>query len=122
MQLIKIHEDDRGEISILKNLLTLPEVTIFKTKARYARGGCIHPFSDEYCCVVEGTILYTIGENRAVYQKGASVFIPKNTPHYFESLQDSIVLEWGATSEEKKNKHASYRKIVDCINAGVHSK
>ena len=45
-------------------------------------------------------------------------FIPRNTPHYFIALEDSIILEWGATPEEKINKHKEFRKMVDDINDG----
>lgn len=116
MQLIKIHEDERGSISIVKGLIHIPELTLFKTNKGFARGGCIHPYSDEYCCIVDGSVRYVIGANGDIFTKGMSVLIPKNTPHYFEALEDCIVLEWGATSEEKRNKHSDFRSIVDKIN------
>jgi len=40
-----------------------------------------------------------------------TIFITKRV-----SLSDSIVMEFGATPEEKKEKHPEFRKIVDEIN------
>jgi hypothetical protein len=45
-----------------------------------------------------------------------SIKIPKGTPHYFISWGYSLVLEWGATIEEKGEKHLEFRQIVDRIN------
>jgi len=117
MKLREIHTDDRGTISLLENdLVNYPEVTIFKTNKGYARGGCIHNISDEYCTVIEGHVEYWIGDDMLDMSDGDSMKIPKGTPHYFVSVTDSIVLEWGATVEEKQNKHVEFRKIVDKIN------
>jgi mannose-6-phosphate isomerase-like protein (cupin superfamily) len=118
MNLNKIHEDNRGSINILDGLYKYPEVTVFQTNAGFARGGCIHNENDEYCVVIEGEILYSIGDlnNPKKLKVGESVIIPKSTPHYFLSLTNSTVLEWGATPEEKKVKHPFYRQIVEYIN------
>ena len=120
MKLTKIHSDSRGEINILEGLSKYPEVTIFKTKKDHARGGCIHNVSDEYNVVIEGIIeyIFDFGSHKEVKKlfPGDTIFIPKGTPHYFISLMDSIVLEWGATLEEKKEKHLKTRAVVDKIN------
>lgn len=119
MELTKIHSDTRGSISILTgDLQSFEEVTIFKTNKGLCRGGCIHQKNDEFCCVIEGTISYVIGDlnNKHILNAGETIKIPKNTPHYFLSLTDSIVLEWGATAEEKKVKHPQFREIVEALN------
>lgn len=122
MELVNIHSDKRGYINLLKGaeLSSLEEVTIFKTKKGKARGGCIHRQSCEYVVVIEGTIKYSLFyldvEYNYTLSKGDNLFIPSSTPHYFVSLTDSVVLEWGAREEEKKEKHTPTREIVDRIN------
>ena len=117
MKLTELHQDERGSIKILtEEPLTVPEVTVFETKAGYARGGCVHNMSDEYTTIIEGTVKYNIRGREFRLQKGDSAKIPKNHPHYFISVTDSIVLEWGATPEEKANKDMTTRVLVDRIN------
>ena len=118
IELIKIHDDARGEIYLLQgDFVEHEEITVFITRETFARGGCIHKINDEFCVVLEGKIKYFIGDNEPkIFQKGQSVTIPSNTPHYFLSLTDSLVLEWGATPQEKKEKHELFRKKVEEIN------
>ena len=119
MELTTIHSDNRGSISALVgDLTTVPEVTIFKTKAGYARGGCIHEKSGEALCVIEGMIKYVWGNDKEeiTMTPGRAIVIEPNTPHYYLSVTDSIVMEWGPTLEEKKGKHLEFRAIVDEIN------
>jgi mannose-6-phosphate isomerase-like protein (cupin superfamily) len=112
-----IHQDKRGSVSsITDDALGHPEVTVFTTNAGFARGGCIHNISDEYCTVISGQVEYVIGDELHVLTDGMSVKIPKGTPHYFISWGSSVVLEWGATIAEKQEKHAEFRQIVDRIN------
>ena len=116
MTFSKIHEDERGEIYILEGLSSYPEATIFFTKAGYARGGCIHRKSVEFNVVIEGKIRYNVNGIMHRYSDGQTILIPPSSPHYFISETDSIVLEWGATIEEKKEKHEEFRGEVDSIN------
>jgi len=123
MEFTKIHSDERGDIYSLTGLNQYAEVVLFKTKAGFARGGCIHNRSSEHICILEGEIDYAFGNDSADAEihkvrlnVGENFVIAKNTPHYFYSLTDSIVLEWGATLEEKKEKYMRYRIIVDKIN------
>ena len=117
MKLDLIHQDKRGCIlSLISDKLPYPEITVFETNAGFARGGCIHNISDEYCTVIAGQVEYVIGDELHVLSDGMSIKIPKGTPHYFISWGSSVVLEWGATVAEKKEKHAEFRQIVDRIN------
>lgn len=117
----KIHSDDRGQIFLLTgNLKEHEEITLFTTNKGFARGGCIHRLSDEYCTVFEGIIRYFIGYGEpVVLRKGQTIKIPKGTPHYFVSLEDSLVAEWGATPEEKKEKHPEFRKRMEECNDAI---
>ena len=121
LKLETIHNDFRGAIhSITGNELKYPELVILTAKKDVARGGCIHNKSNEYFFVIQGKVIYYIGNiNKGKrYSTGMGGVIPKKTPHYFIALEDSIVLEWGATPEEKINKHKEFRKMVDDINDG----
>jgi len=124
MKLTKVHEDSRGVTYSLEGdleaIMNYPEVAIFKTRAGKARGGCIHHINREFVCVLEGEIGYVFGEDktRKLMSAGDSFCIPKSTPHYFYSITDSIVMEWGATLAEKKVKHPAFRQVVDKINEG----
>ena len=118
MKLKNVHEDKRGTINILTGFKKYEEVTIFQTLGKYARGGCIHYLNDEYLCVIEGSVAVVLNENDAsVLSEGDTMLIPKATPHYFIALNDCVVMEWGATSDEKIEKHIETRKVVEDINA-----
>lgn len=118
MKLKEIHSDARGKITLLTEDMKWDEVTIFTTKAGYARGGCIHENSLEYSSIMQGHVIYQIGDKHVDCYVGDTVKIPAGEPHYFISVTDSIVLEWGATPEEKKEKHEVFRHIVDNFNKG----
>ena len=118
MKFAELHSDARGTVNILTEDLGHPEVTIFTTKKGMARGGCIHHQSKEYVCVISGKIKYVCPQTTVYLTTGDSFTIPKSTPHYFYSVTDSVVAEWGANEEEKKEKHLEYRKIVEHINTG----
>ena len=113
----KIHEDKRGVISLLTGLQVFPEVTIFETKKGCARGGCIHEINDEFCCVIEGKVLYYVNDIEHALSPGDCIVVPKSTPHYFIAVEDSVVMEWGPTPEEKRLKYKLFRDIVEKINS-----
>ena len=116
MKFKQLHVDNRGKIFLLKGDLGHPEFTIFVTRKGLARGGCIHKKSDEYTCIISGVVVYTVGMKVKRMTTGDSMIIPRRTPHYFVSITDSVVAEWGATPKEKKEKYAQFRKIVEGIN------
>lgn len=117
LKLKQIHKDNRGEIYLLKGSLEEhEEITIFYTKKGFARGGCIHRTNGEFNIVMEGRICYFIGEKEILLTKGNSVKIPSNSPHYFISLTNSLVMEWGCVPEEKIEKYKPFRDIVNNIN------
>lgn len=118
MEMKTIHSDDRGDINLIlgSDLCGLDEITIFTTKKGHARGGCIHLNSNEHCCLIAGEVEYFVGDFIFKCKPGDPISIPRNTPHYFVAKTDSVMAEWGASPEEKKNKHLETRKIVDEIN------
>lgn len=136
MKLDHIFSDNRGSIhAITEGLYQYPEVAILQTKAGLARGGCIHDDSTEYLTVLEGKIIYVYGgkpensnsntitinqegHNLIYMNVGDSIAIKPKTPHYFISVTDSTVCEWGANPEEKKAKHEKFRAIVMEYNKG----
>lgn len=136
MKFSHIFSDHRGTIhAITDGLYQYPEIAIMQTKAGLARGGCIHHDSIEYLTVLEGTIVYvyggnpnnsnarkididTVGKCSVRMNAGDSIAIQPNTPHYFISMTDSTIAEWGAKLSEKQEKHEAFRKIVMEYNQG----
>jgi hypothetical protein len=120
MELATIHADSRGEIfSLTGNFKAFPEVSVFTTNAGHARGGCIHGKSREHLCVLDGEIQYVYGDDmqKVTLKRGDCFTIEPNVPHYFVSVTDSLVMEWGPLLEEKKGKHPAFRAIVNEHNA-----
>ena len=119
LKLKKLYEDKRGEIYLIKgDLKEHEEITIFTTEKGYARGGCIHNLHQEFCTILEGKVKYQVGDEIKEYLAGDTLIIPVSTPHYFLALTDCVVIEWGASPEEKKEKYLPFRQIVDAINGG----
>lgn len=116
MQLHRIHSDARGDIMTLTGQMSFSEITLFRTRKGYARGGCMHPDTPEHVCVIEGRIEYHNGAEVFILSCGESLLTPPGTPHYFLSLEDSLVMEWGPTLQEKNTHHQAYRSIVEEIN------
>jgi uncharacterized cupin superfamily protein len=114
MKLDLIHTDIRGSISTVTGLKKFPELVIVETKEGFARGGCVHT-EDEFCTVVEGRIVLYFGTCCEVVIPGNTVKIKANTPHYFISITDSVVMEWGP-SPKFNEKNIKMRAIVDKIN------
>lgn len=115
MELKLIHEDKRGYIYLMENLLeNNKEFTFMEIKKGFARGGCLHS-NDEYFVVIKGKVKFIIGDEEKILEAGASGMFPAGIPHAFIGLEDSIVSEWGITSEEKRldKKDTELRKIVD---------
>ncbi len=114
----KITEDERGYIYLVNNLLNEKrEFTFMEIKKGFARGGCFHS-CDENFVVIKGKLRYICGDMEKEVVKGDSEKIPAFTPHAFIALEDSIVSEWGVTTEEKEKdkKDEKLRNFVDKIN------
>ena len=118
MELKKIHEDKRGYIYLVENLLKDgKEFTFLEVKKGAARGGCLHE-NNEYFVVIKGRIKYLHGNKEEIVSSGESRTIPAGEPHAFIGIENSIVSEWGITSEEKRmdKKDSEMRKMIDEIN------
>lgn len=117
----RVHEDERGEIYVITGALPEGrEITLFTTKAGYARGGCVHRENWERATVIDGGVKYHIeGMSPKAFWGGDLITIPAGEAHYFISLTDSVVIEWGATVEEKKEYDPGWRKEVERINNEV---
>lgn len=114
-QITLIHSDERGQIWIL--LIKGKEHTFLVTHQGFARGGCVHPLSNEYAVIIKGRVEYHVkGRKPRIYRTGQSLMIPRNHPHYFVALEDSIILEWGAKPQEKDIRNKEWRRKVDEIN------
>jgi len=121
MELKKIHEDERGFIYAINGLLEGgKEFAFLEVKKGYARGGCFHS-RDENLAVVKGKIKLLLGEKEKIISQGESILIPAKVPHAFIGLEDSIVSEWGITTQEKQAdiKNLELRVKVDEINKNL---
>ena len=118
MELRKIHEDQRGFIYLVKDLLeNNKEFTFLEIKKGLARGGCYHTKNENFV-VIKGKVKVICGSKTWEAIQGDSGTFPAFEPHAFEALEDSIVSEWGITTEEKERdvKNPELRKIIDEIN------
>lgn len=118
IELIHAHEDERGFVKVIKNLLSdNREFVILEIKKGYARGGCQHK-RDEWFVVIEGRLKVVIGEEAKIYKRGEAGKFEKFMPHAFIALEDSIIAEWNIPTEEKMNdiKDKKLRARVDSIN------
>jgi mannose-6-phosphate isomerase-like protein (cupin superfamily) len=123
MELKKIHEDKRGFIYLVEDLLKdNKEFSFLEIKKNLARGGCVHP-NKEFFVVIKGKIKYINDENEKIFNEGESGLIPAGEPHAFVALEDSIVSEWGITTAEKIKdiKDIKLRGVVDKINLSQDS-
>jgi len=118
MEFKKIHEDKRGFIYAINGLLEGgKEFAFLEVKKGYARGGCFHS-KDENLAVVNGKIKLILGEQEKIISQGESMLIPAKVPHAFIGMEDSIVAEWGITTQEKQVdiKNPELREKVDELN------
>ena len=118
VELKKLHEDNRGAIHLVKNLLEdEKEFTFLELKKGSARGGCLHS-NNEHFVVIKGKIIFIHGEKEEILTAGDSRIIEALKPHAFISLEDSIVSEWGITTTEKEQdvKDKNLRERIDEIN------
>lgn len=120
----KIHEDKRGAIYAIMGLLENDkEFAFLEVKKDYARGGCFHS-KDEHLAVIKGKIKLILGKEEKIISQGESTLIPAKTPHAFIGLKDSIVAEWGITTQEKQSdiKNPELRAKVDEINRNIKNR
>jgi perosamine synthetase len=118
MEFKKIHEDKRGFIYLVKNLLdNNQEFTFLEIKKGFARGGCLHS-KDEYYVVIKGKVRVISGHKEEEVSAGGSGVFHAFEPHAFIALEDSIVSEWGITTQEKEAdiKDIKLREVVDKAN------
>lgn len=119
MELIKAHEDSRRSIHIIDGLLDKnKEFSIIKLKKGKAIGGCMHS-KIEYMCLLSGCIVTKFGkEKEQIMFPGESKEILPYVPHMFVAEDDSIVCEWGITTEEKilSEKNQEMLVLVNNIN------
>lgn len=117
MNFNKVHEDYRGEVAVVWGM-GCPEVTMFTTKKGTARGGCLHPESDEHLAVISGEIILKFPDEDYIMKTGDVKLIPRGTPHCFVAVVDSSVLEWGPHSREKGIKDPQMFDYVKVLNRG----
>jgi len=121
MELKKVHEDKRGFIYVISDLLSEGrEFTILEIKKGAARGGCLHS-KEENFAIIKGKVKVICGNKEWESNPGESGKFPAGVPHAFLALQDSIISEWGITTEEKtlNKKDPELLKVVDEYNEKI---
>lgn len=122
MKLNDVHEDARGSIKNITGFKNFEEAVLIETREGFARGGCIHT-ADEKLVVLEGRIELQLNipilspgrKNWCHLDAGESIIIPAAVAHYYRSLTDSIVMEWGP-DKDGNERDLKMRAIVDAIN------
>lgn len=101
MEFKEVHSDERRTILANTDLLKGKEISIIKLKKGKAIGGCIHSV-DEYYAVISGCVIVTKQFENTVGMPGDAGTFYAGTPHAFFAEEDSIIMEWGVTPEEKQ--------------------
>lgn len=115
MKIDKVQEDKRGEIwKIETGKRTAFLSKTFKGKAR---GGDIHDGS-QYTLILEGKVKVLMKfperEKEEILEKNDLIIVPKDIPHVFIALEDSVFLEWHELplpEYSKKRFFEPYRKL-----------
>jgi quercetin dioxygenase-like cupin family protein len=92
-----IHFRDHGNIFIKAGAANGSNNLAFGTQ-QVTRGAGIpvhrHLGADEAFCVLEGSGAVTLNDVRHPFEKGATIFIPRNTWHGFENPDHELLLLW----------------------------
>lgn len=115
MKVEKVSEDDRGEIWKVGSENSF--YFIAKTLKGHSRGGDIHD-GEQYLLVLEGKLEVRLmlpgGEEKIEMNPRDFLTVPKDIPHLFIALENSVFLEWGnfpLPSYDKKRFYEPYRKL-----------
>lgn len=108
----QIFTDTRGEIHV--NKIGGVEVNIIYTKAGMYRAGDYHA-AEQYSLVLKGKLEITLrrGRRNVVkrYGKNDFIVIPRNLPHLYKFLTDSVIVQWLA-GPYKTRYYEPYRQII----------
>lgn len=116
MKISEVHKDDRRTISLLSGLIEEDkEFTIIHLNKGKAIGGCVHK-EREFMCVIDGSVFVTIGQVQEFLISGDGRCICAKKPHMFVAQEDSIIIEWGVSPEDKGKYNKEMRDEVNKIN------
>lgn len=109
MTIKTVYKDSRGKVSTLD--INGTEYIILETKKGKRRGGDYHNVI-QYNVVLKGKIKAITTKEERILSMGDSITFKERVPHYFEALEDSIVLEWKNKPGWKKY-YIPFRKLVE---------
>lgn len=113
-----VNSDDRRRVFVNNGLLKDKEISIIELKKGKAIGGCLHN-NREYYVILAGTVEVHKKNKPIVLEiEGCTgTFNPKEA-HMFRAYEDSIIMEYGLTTEEKlkDKKDEEMRKEMENIN------
>jgi len=106
----KLQEDVRGKVF---RLFTQDrEYMLFATEKGFRRGGETHR-ANQYLIVLEGKVCVVTPKVKVTLEEGMSFVVGGGVPHYMESLEHSVCLEWKKTGKEDKHVYKPYRNLVE---------
>lgn len=97
-----VSSDDRRTIFSNDNFLNKDEISIIRLSKGKAIGGCIHN-KDEYFVIISGCVLVSNGVENTVCMAPDSGIFRAGVPHAFYGTEDSIIMEWGISAQDKEN-------------------
>lgn len=108
-----IFKDSRGQINRYE--IDGQKFNVLTTKAGVYRSGDYHK-ATQYDIILKGEFEITFRQNDkdVIFKKSANdlLIIPPNTPHLFNSLTDTVMIEWWDGPFEAKY-YEPYRKIIN---------
>jgi len=120
MEFEVVSRDERRTIFVNNTLLKDKEISIIKLNKGKAIGGCLHN-NREYYVILSGTVeVHKKNKPIVLELEGcAGTFNPKEA-HMFVAYEDSLIMEYGLTTEEKlkDKKDEEMRKEMENINSG----
>ena len=117
MEFKNVSEDERRTIYANNKLLNGKEISVITLHRGKACGGCIHS-KDEYYCILKGLVTVMKGDKVFVEKVPSSGTFTKGTPHGFYALEESIIIEFGISPDEKKRniKNKEMLEKIDKLN------
>jgi quercetin dioxygenase-like cupin family protein len=91
MDLLPLQTDNRGKVWNLSH--EGREYILQLTLKGRKRGGDYH-HSNAHFLVLDGSIALTLPDGRHNLHHGESMTVSSETPHYYEAIEDSIVIEF----------------------------
>jgi uncharacterized cupin superfamily protein len=102
MEFKEVSKDSRRSIYGNTDLLNGKEISIIQLKKGKAIGGCRHN-QDEYYSIISGCVIVSKDVENIISLPGDGGTFYSGVAHAFYATEDSIIMEWGISPEDKQN-------------------